>query len=236
MIAVPGYPSFFYTNVPGIHMTLRNRLPAYIPYSVQIAWQYNQAISLFWQTIDIDFFHSGTISCSGMHTLLRAGEVYRLESNNGITQTLASYQMPAPIMITLSPPPVSCTVTTRHQSIDFEEFNDVGSAKDGDIRLGLNCVNIPAGTSLPINLTLLDTHNPGNNSDTLSVAPDSAAGLGIKIKQAARPVYFGSTGRWQAGRAVNGANTVQLTANVSQTGPMRQGALKAEATFVVDYL
>ncbi|MEZ0600691.1 fimbrial protein [Paraburkholderia sp. IW21] len=92
-------------------------------------------------------------------------------------------------------------------------------------------------------ITLTDSINPTNLSNTLQLTADSTAkGVGIQLLNAGSPVMFGAdsaaTGnknQWLIGDSVAGPMQVPLTARYISTGTVSAGTVKALATFTMSY-
>jgi len=95
-----------------------------------------------------------------------------------------------------------------------------------------------------VSITLTDSVNPSNRSNTLQLSADSTAqGVGIQVlNSTGSPVSFGpdsaapgNTNQWLIGDSPNGVLQVPLTARYISTGTVAAGTVKALATFTMSY-
>jgi type 1 fimbria pilin len=93
-------------------------------------------------------------------------------------------------------------------------------------------------------ITLTDSVNPANRSNTLQITADStAAGLGVQVlNSSGSPVSFGldsaapgNPNQWLIGASPNGPLQVPLTARYIRTGAVSAGTVRALATFTLSY-
>jgi type 1 fimbria pilin len=95
-----------------------------------------------------------------------------------------------------------------------------------------------------VSITLTDSVNPSNRSNTLTLTADSTArGIGLQVlNSTGSPVYFGpdsaapgNTNQWLIGNSPAGALLVPMQARYIRTGAVSPGSVKALATFTMSY-
>ncbi|AOJ39700.1 hypothetical protein WJ23_16640 [Burkholderia lata] len=110
--------------------------------------------------------------------------------------------------------------------------------------INLTCSGGTENTQSKIFMTLTDNTNTSNTSNTLSLAPDSAAkGLGVQVFKDSMLLGYGpdsssagNTNQWYAGTTGNGFFSIPLSARFIQTAQMvTSGAAKARMTFTISY-
>lgn len=92
-------------------------------------------------------------------------------------------------------------------------------------------------------ITLTDSVNPANRTNTLALTADSTAkGIGVQILNASGPVSYGAdsatpgnTNQWPIGNSPNGQLQVPLTARYISIGSVSAGTAKALVTFTLSY-
>ncbi|MFM0673642.1 fimbrial protein [Paraburkholderia sediminicola] len=237
--AVPGDPSTFQTNVPGIGVRF------YITSDWSGSWvqapvtqtlppnnggyaHYTRAdlivtgpvgsgtlTTLPSMTVKIS---GGCLTTSSTTQYLNTGSVI---ASNTCSVTIASVDVPLPKA--LSP-----DLSTNGATTGSTPF-----------ALGVDC---PAGVN--VNVTLTDAANPSNRSTTLSLAQgSSASGVGLQILTGSTVVAYGpdsamagTMNQWSAGTASGGRMQIPLTARyVRTTGTLIPGSVKGTATFTMSY-
>lgn len=104
--------------------------------------------------------------------------------------------------------------------------------------LSLSCTS-----GAKVYITLTDSVNQANRSNTLQLTADSTAkGVGVQVLNGSSPVSFGAdsavvgnTNQWLIGSSPNGTLQVPLTARYISTGTVSAGSVKALATFTMAY-
>ncbi|AMV46692.1 fimbrial protein [Paraburkholderia caribensis] len=106
-------------------------------------------------------------------------------------------------------------------------------------QLSLDCA-----TGAKVLITLTDSVNPSNRTNTLTLSSDSTAqGVGIQVlNSTGSPVSFGAdsaapgnANQWLIGDSPNGKLLVPLGARYVRTGTVSAGSIKALATFTMSY-
>ncbi|WP_196486860.1 fimbrial protein [Burkholderia stagnalis] len=152
--------------------------------------------------------------------------------------------------IEIRPQVPTCRVTTPQITVPLgnipaSTFNGVGTVSPGKpFNIVLQCSGGGTGAVTNVHTTLTDHTNPGNVSDTLSLAQDSGAtGIGIQVLNGSTVIKYGpdssatgNTNQWKAGEAGNGTFTIPLTARYIQTAPkITPGTADGLATFTMSY-
>lgn len=144
--------------------------------------------------------------------------------------------------------PRSPTCSVRHTDVQVtlstvrpDEFTGVGSiaAGKGRFQLEFDCDPGDPGTILPVDLTLIDTLNPHNATETLSLRAGAgdASGLGLQMIHDGRPVTL-NTRMFDVETipAQGGAFAIPFEVQYIQTGaPVAPGAVHAVAYFLFEY-
>ena len=144
----------------------------------------------------------------------------------------------------------TCKAATDNQTVDLgtypaKDFKGIGSvSKLVPFAINLTCSGGTENTQSKIFMTLTDNTNTSNTSNTLSLAPDSAAkGLGVQVFKDSMLLGYGpdsssagNTNQWYAGTTGNGFFSIPLSARFIQTAQMvTSGAAKARMTFTISY-
>ncbi|WP_196487332.1 fimbrial protein [Burkholderia stagnalis] len=152
--------------------------------------------------------------------------------------------------IVLNPQVPTCRVSTPAITVPLgnvqaSTFAGVGTPTPSKpFNIELECSGIEAEKTLDVYTTLTDHTNPGNVSDTLTLAKDSTAtGVGIQVLNGNTVVKYGrdssaigNKNQWKAGAAGNGTFTIPLTARYVQTAPkVTPGTANGLATFTMSY-
>ncbi|WP_330996816.1 fimbrial protein [Burkholderia stagnalis] len=245
-VQVPGYPNVYSTPIPGVG------------YSIQ--WALN---SRYWDTYDnlgtidtimvppgktsslrIRFFKTGPITSGGVIS----GELGRMSAYGGAQGPLLSWRFGGGIVV--QPQVPTCRVTTPAITVPLgsmpaSTFTGVGSVSPSKpFNIVLQCSGGETGTVTNVYTTLTDHTNPGNVSDTLSLASDATAtGIGIQVLNGSTVIKYGpdssatgNTNQWKAGTTGNGTFTIPLTARYIQTAPkVTAGTADGLATFTMSY-
>ncbi|WP_196482840.1 fimbrial protein [Burkholderia stagnalis] len=191
----------------------------------------------------VEFVKYGPIVTGGVLT----GEVggWFVRDN---TQQVLSLRIAGGIVI--QPQVPTCRVTTPAITVPLgsmpaSTFTGVGTVSPSrPFNITLQCSGGETGTVTNVYTTLTDHTNPGNVSDTLSLATDATAtGIGIQVLNGSTVIKYGpdssatgNTNQWKAGEAGNGTFTIPLTARYIQTAPkVTPGTADGLATFTMSY-
>ncbi|WP_230959062.1 fimbrial protein [Burkholderia stagnalis] len=196
-------------------------------------------------TFRIYLVKTGKITAGGVIT----GEVAAM--NLGYSPSIPpilSYRFGRGIVV--QPQVPTCRVTTPAITVPLgsmpaSTFAGVGSVSPSrPFNIVLQCSGGETGTVTNVYTTLTDHTDPGNVSDTLSLATDATAtGLGIQVLNGSTVIKYGpdssatgNTNQWKAGEAGNGTFTIPLTARYIQTAPkVTPGTADGLATFTMSY-
>jgi len=105
-------------------------------------------------------------------------------------------------------------------------------------------LSLDCASGATVLITLTDSVNPANRSDTLTLSNDSTAkGVGIQVLNSTQmPVSFGAdsaapgnANQWSLGSSPDGTLQVPLSARYVRTGTVSAGSVKALATFTMSY-
>ncbi|WP_230684584.1 fimbrial protein [Burkholderia cepacia] len=191
-----------------------------------------------------NFIKTGPITAGGVLTGGEIGAWYG--GSDG--QQLASFRVSGGI--TILPQVPTCRVTTPSITVPLgnipaSTFAGVGTPSPSKpFNIVLECSGGNAGTYTNVYTTLTDHTNPGNVSDTLTLARDSiATGVGIQVLNGTTVIKYGpdssatgNTNQWKAGTSGNGTFTIPLTARYVQTAPkITPGTANGLATFTMSY-
>jgi len=131
-------------------------------------------------------------------------------------------------------------ITVYLPHVSASSFASAGAtAGDPRFRIGLNC----AGAGGNVYVTLTDTSNPADRSETLSVKNTSTAtnvslqllrGDGSIVSYGADSASSGTANQWLAGPAST-MNDIPLTVRYLATGTATPGTVAAAATFTLSY-
>lgn len=242
-------PSTYASAIPGIGMrfrfpsgtTVTGFWPTYTPYP---GWGDPTETSVNTGAVfQIDFVKTGPITAGGTIE----GEVAGWFGESGATQ-IVSVRIGGGIVV--EPKVPTCRVTTPAITVPLgnmpaSTFNGVGTVSPSKpFNIVLQCSGGDTGTVTNVHTTLTDHNNPGNVSDTLSLAPDAtASGLGIQVLNGSTVIKYGpdssaagNTNQWKAGTTGNGTFTIPLTARYIQTAPkITPGTADGLATFTMSY-
>jgi type 1 fimbria pilin len=236
---VPGDPSTFQTNVPGIGVRF------YITSNWNNSWvQVPVTQSLppnngeFAHYTRADLVVTGPV---GSGTLTALPSMTVTISGDCLTTSSTTQYLNAGSVIVSS----TCSVTTPSVDVSLPKAFSPDLSADGattgaaPFTLGVNCA---AGVT--VNVTLTDASDPSNRSTTLSLAPgSSASGVGLQILNGATVIAYGpdsatagNVNQWSAGTAPGGPMQIPLTARyVRTTGRLVPGSVKGTATFTMSY-
>ncbi|WP_196494063.1 fimbrial protein [Burkholderia stagnalis] len=206
-------------------------------------WRYSEATILAAATLLIEFVKYGPISAGGVLT----GEIggWFVRDN---TEQVLSNRITGSIVI--QPQVPTCRVTTPAITVPLgsmpaSTFTGVGTVSPSrPFNITLQCSGGETGTVTNVYTTLTDHTNPGNVSDTLSLASDATAtGIGIQVLNGSTVIKYGpdssatgNTNQWKAGEVGNGTFTIPLTARYIQTAPkVTPGTADGLATFTMSY-
>ncbi|WP_155629786.1 fimbrial protein [Burkholderia stagnalis] len=232
------------TGVAGIGVRISH--PVNSPYGYWPVYRYRGDVS--WMGVNpravvrIEFIKTGPITAGGKIS----GEIAEWNIDNIFK--FASYRIDG--VITLEPKVPTCRVTTPAITVPLgsmpaSTFTGIGSVSPSrPFNIVLQCSGGETGTVTNVYTTLTDHTNPGNVSDTLSLAQDSGAtGIGIQVLNGNTVIKYGpdssatgNTNQWKAGEAGNGTFTIPLTARYVQTAPkITPGTADGLATFTMSY-
>ncbi|MBP0592723.1 type 1 fimbrial protein [Paraburkholderia sp. LEh10] len=105
-------------------------------------------------------------------------------------------------------------------------------------------LSLACASGAKVLITLTDSVNPANRTNTLTLSNDSTAqGVGIQVlNSAGTAVSFGAdsaapgnTNQWVIGDSPDGTLQVPLSARYVRTGTVSSGSVKALATFTMSY-
>ncbi|WP_230954214.1 fimbrial protein [Burkholderia stagnalis] len=193
--------------------------------------------------LDVELIKTGPITAGGVVT----GEVGGWFAENGATQVV-SIRINGGIVV--QPQVPTCRVTTPAITVPLgsmpaSTFTGVGSVSPSKpFNIALQCSGGETGAVTNVYTTLTDHTNPGNVSDTLSLASDATAtGIGIQVLNGSTVIKYGpdssaagNTNQWKAGTTGNGTFTIPLTARYIQTAPkVTPGTADGLATFTMSY-
>ncbi|VWB76208.1 fimbrial protein [Burkholderia stagnalis] len=194
-------------------------------------------------TLEVTFVKYGPITASGVVV----GEIAGWFAEGDRTQ-IVSIRINGGIVV--EPKVPTCRVTTPAITVPLgnmpsSTFSGVGTVSPSKpFNIVLQCSGGDAGTVTNVHTTLTDHTDPGNVSDTLSLATDSTAtGIGIQVLNGSTVIKYGpdssatgNTNQWKAGEAGNGTFTIPLTARYIQTAPkVTAGTADGLATFTMSY-
>ncbi|WP_241300127.1 fimbrial protein [Burkholderia stabilis] len=234
---------FYQTSIPGVAMAITTG--AYTWPRTEYRMGPFTASFDYSARLTITLAKIGKITAGGVIT----GEVGRMDTYYSIAYPpVASYRFGRGIVI--DPQVPTCRVTTPAITVPLgnvraSTFTGVGSVSTGQpFNIVLECAGGETGTVTNVYTTLTDHTNPGNVSDTLSLAQDSGAtGIGIQVLNGSTVIKYGpdssaagNTNQWKAGEAGNGTFTIPLTARYVQTAPkITPGSANGLATFTMSY-
>lgn len=237
--------TYYQTSIPGVGMAITSWGEDWPAISKPISSPVRLQYGLKPWTLTITLVKTGEITTGGVIT----GRV-------GIMNTGYSLYYP-PILsfeigggIVVDPQVPTCRVNTPAIMVPLgnmpaSTFTGVGTpAPSKPFNIELECSGIETGKNLNVYTTLTDHTNPGNVSDTLTLAKDSTAtGVGIQVLNGSTVVKYGpdssaigNKNQWKAGATGNGTFTIPLNARYIQTAPkVTPGTANGLATFTMSY-
>ncbi|WP_241291621.1 fimbrial protein [Burkholderia stabilis] len=238
--------AIYSTGIAGIGMRLS--FPANTP--VGAYWPQQRVMNSTWSSVNpaipvyvlIEFIKTGPITAGGV----LAGEVGEWNVDN----LFKWISIRVDGVIGIQPQVPTCRVTTPAITVPLgnmpaSTFTGVGTVSSSKpFNIVLQCSGGEKGAITNVHTTLTDHTDPGNVSDTLSLASDSSAtGIGIQVLNGSTVIKYGpdssaagNTNQWKAGEAGNGTFTIPLTARYIQTAPkVTPGAANGLATFTMSY-
>ena len=238
-------PNIYSSGIPGVGMRFRfeegsTTIAGYWPQTWSTSNPVPATKIAVWVNIWIEFIKTGPITTGGVVV----GEVAGWFSES---QTV-SIRVSGGIVV--EPKVPTCRVTTPAITVPLgnmpaSTFNGVGTVSPSKpFNIVLQCSGGDMGTVTNVHTTLTDHTNPGNVSDTLSLATDATAtGIGIQVLNGSTVIKYGpdssatgNTNQWKAGEAGNGTFTIPLTARYIQTAPkVTPGMANGLATFTMSY-
>ncbi|MDY7804736.1 fimbrial protein [Burkholderia stagnalis] len=237
--------NWFPTSIPGVEMSVAfadsNR------WAITTLWGSVGFIKTppgSWNQLRIFFRKSGPITEGGTIS----GLLGAMEPKGRAVGVFVEWRIDGNIVI--DPQVPTCRVTTPAITVPLgnmpaSTFTGVGTPSPSKpFNIELECSGIETGKNLNVYTTLTDHTNPGNVSDTLTLAKDSTAtGIGIQVLNGSTVVKYGpdssaigNKNQWKAGAAGNGTFTIPLTARYVQTAPkITPGTANGLATFTMSY-
>ena len=236
---------YYQTSIPGVAMAMYSgRSPAPWPGSSYRRGPFTQEYN-FTFPILIKLVKIGKITAGGVIT----GEVGRMDTGYSTSfPPILLFRFGGGIVV--QPQVPTCRVTTPAITVPLgsmpaSTFTGVGSVSSSKpFNIVLQCSGGETGTVTNVYTTLTDHTNPGNVSDTLSLASDATAtGIGIQVLNGSTVIKYGpdssatgNTNQWKAGETGNGTFTIPLTARYIQTAPkVTAGTADGLATFTMSY-
>ena len=249
-VTVVASPNIYSSSVPGVGMRFRyfnaGQWWGYWPQTDTLPFPVYE-VPYINETADlqIDFVKTGPITAAGSIT----GEVAGWFAEGGKAQAqVVSIRVNGSIGVTPKVP--TCRVTTPAITVPLgsmpaSTFTGVGAVSPSKpFNIVLQCSGGETGTVANVYTTLTDHADPGNVSDTLSLASDATAtGIGIQVLNGSTVIKYGpdssaagNTNQWKAGTTGNGTFTIPLTARYIQTAPkVTGGTADGLATFTMSY-
>lgn len=239
-IAVPGDPSTFQTNVPGIGVRfyITSNWNNYFVQAPVTQTLPSTTANSFGHYTRADLVVTGPI---GSGTLTSLPSMTVTFSGSCITTVTTTQYLTTGSVITGS----TCSVTTPAVQVALPKAvpADVPAegSTTGSTPFGL-AVSCPGNTK--VYLTLTDASNVGNRSTTLSLSRNSsAAGVGLQILNAGTPVAYGpdsamagNTNQWLGGTSSGGAMNIPLTVQYIRTAEaLLMGSVNGNVTFTMSY-
>ena len=237
--AVPGDPSTFQTNVPGIG----------VRFYITSGWSSSWVQAPVTQTL--------SANNGGFAHYTRADLVVTGPVGNGTVTTLPS------MTVTFSGDCLTTASTTQYlnagsviasrtcsvgtSSVDVslpKAFSSDLSANGATTGATSFALGVSCAAGVKVNLTVTDASNPSNRSTTLSLAAgSSASGVGLQMLNGTTLIAYGpdsavagNTNQWSAGTAAGGDMQIPLSARyVRTTGTLVPGSVKGLATFTMSY-
>ena len=236
---------YFQTSIPGVGMAI-STAPYNWPWP-NSGWRMGPFTTYFLPVVShtIRLAKIGKVTAGGVIT----GEVSRIDTGYSLSiPPIASHRFGGGIVVQPQVPTCSVTtpaITVPLGSMPASTFTGVGSVSSSKpFNIVLQCSGGETGTVTNVYTTLTDHTNPGNVSDTLSLASDATAtGIGIQVLNGSTVIKYGpdssatgNTNQWKAGEAGNGTFTIPLTARYIQTAPkVTPGMANGLATFTMSY-
>ncbi|VWB76213.1 fimbrial protein [Burkholderia stagnalis] len=242
---IPGSNYLYSTPIPGVGISFQwaesNRFWDSYDY-IGASRDYMQIPPGRISSLRIYLIKTGPITSGGVIS----GELGRMYSE--AEGPLLSWRFGGGIVVQPQVPTCSVTtpaITVPLGSMPASTFTGVGSVSSSKpFNIVLQCSGGETGTVTNVYTTLTDHTNPGNVSDTLSLASDATAtGIGIQVLNGSTVIKYGpdssatgNTNQWKAGEAGNGTFTIPLTARYIQTAPkVTPGMANGLATFTMSY-
>ncbi|WP_155634515.1 fimbrial protein [Burkholderia stagnalis] len=235
---------FFPTGIPGVNMGISI---SGSPWAEVSYWGPSPAEEWdppdLWRQLYIFLIKTGPITEGGVFSG-RVGSMWPKDLGVG---ALVEWHLGNMV---INPQVPTCRVTTPAITVPLgsmraSTFTGVGTPSPSKpFNIELECSGIETGKNLNVYTTLTDHTNPGNVSDTLTLAKDSTAtGIGIQVLNGSTVVKYGpdssaigNKNQWKAGAAGNGTFTIPLTARYVQTAPkITPGTANGLATFTMSY-
>lgn len=241
--AAPGAYSAYPTNVPGIGVRITMGSCSAVTGRV---WPYTQTVNgAVYMTPScqyiVELIKTGTITSGGTLSGEFAGifadgtEVISIRFSNDVV---------------IAPTIPTCAPTVADKIVNLgqataQDFATVGSTA-GTVSFNIDLVcsgGVPTTRTTNLYVTLTDSTNPANISDTLELAPGStASGVGVQILKSGTPIGYGpassavgNTNQWFVATTANGNLSIPLTARYVRTGTVNAGQADALATFTFSY-
>lgn len=204
------------------------------------------AMGWYPRTIKVELIKTGPIPAGGTWS----GDIaytQALSSSGAVTTTFMTYRWSGPLVIVPSNP--SCTVSTPNVSVNLGTMSAAGAvgatSNPVDFNLKLSCTaGSTAGASTNVYVTVTDSTNPGNRTNTMKLASGSTAtGVGIQVLWNGTPVTFGAdsstignAGQWLAASTTGADVTIPLKGRYIKTlSTATAGTANGVATFTIAY-
>lgn len=243
--SAPGKYNAYPTSVPGVGIRIRGGINTaeWWPQWVNVAGTVFNLDSASGFTIEL--VKTGNITAQGvlsgevgMTSFLWHGKKVRSIVTNGV--------------INIRPQVPTCNLLTPKITVDLEkvsagELKGIGATSlPKPLEVRLKCSGGNPGTSTRMLMTLTDSANSGNRSDTLSLASGSTAkGVGIQILRGSDNTLVsygpdsaqaGNSNQWAVGSFGNVEVTIPLRARYVRTSSdLVAGKVNGVATFTMSY-
>ena len=242
----PASTPYYQTSIPGVGIAISSAAGStkFWPVSWYVSGPFKEEYKSP-RSLVIKLVKIGKITAGGVIT----GEVGAMNTGySPIYPPWISFRFGGGIVVQPQVPTCSVTtpaITVPLGSMPASTFTGVGSVSSSKpFNIVLQCSGGETGTVTNVYTTLTDHTNPGNVSDTLSLASDATAtGIGIQVLNGSTVIKYGpdssatgNTNQWKAGEAGNGTFTIPLTARYIQTAPkVTPGMANGLATFTMSY-
>ncbi|MFE0502563.1 fimbrial protein [Lysobacter soli] len=230
------YPGVFESGIPGLGIQIVSWPMTWGPGVVQTQGSLSPGV-----TMNLKYWKIGPMGQGG--TLSDAIASVTIFYNN---QRWYNVRFKDPIVIVPTIP--TCSISTPDVMVQLDQkaptdFASVGSTlAEKDFNVTLGCSGGDPSTSTTMHMFLTDQTTPANQTNILSLTPDStAAGVGVQILNGTTPIVFGQTSAAPTTdimrNIVVGTPTVDIPmkARYVRTGNVTAGTVTAIATFTTSY-